>query len=163
MYNLRFSTARGWRRVVQTVVGLEPRPAGYVALGSEGELEMPLTNKDVKHFKQLLLAKRSALQVDANHLEEEAVRKSKDDAATLDISNFADLGTDNYEQEFDLSVLEHQGQTLREIDAALERIEQGSFGTCDSCGKPIPKGRLTAMPHARFCIACLNEQEQSGY
>ena len=123
---------------------------------------MPLTKKDVKKFKELLLLKRAALVGDANHLEDEAVRKSKDDAATLDISNFADLGTDNYEQEFDLGMLEYQGQTLREIDEALERIENGTFGICDLCGKAIPKGRLTARPHARACVACLNKQEESG-
>ena len=123
---------------------------------------MVLTKKDVKHFKEVLLMKRQALLVDANHLEEEAVRKSKDDAATLDISNFADLGTDNYEQELDLSMLEHQGQTLREIDEALERIENGTFGVCDLCSKPLTKGRLTAQPHARSCVSCLNKQEQPG-
>jgi len=124
---------------------------------------MPLTKKDIKRFKELLLTKRAAMVGDANHLEEEAVRKSKDDAATLDISNFADLGTDNYEQEFDLNMLQHQGQTLHEIDEALERIESGAFGVCESCGKPIPKGRLMAKHHARFCIKCLNEKEQGGY
>ncbi|MFH1731193.1 MAG: TraR/DksA C4-type zinc finger protein [Planctomycetota bacterium] len=121
---------------------------------------MALTKKDVRHFKELLLRKRQALVGDANHLEDEAVRKSKDEAATMDISNFADLGTDNYEQEFDLGMLEHQGETLREIDEALERIENKSFGTCDVCGKAIPKGRLSAKPHARFCIPCLDKQEQ---
>ena len=123
---------------------------------------MLLTKKDLEHFKAVLLAKRQALVTDANHLEDEAVRKSKDEAATMDITNFADLGTDNYEQELDLSMREHHGETLREIDEALERIENKSFGICDACGKSIPKGRLTAMPHARFCISCRNEREEGG-
>ena len=123
---------------------------------------MPVTKKDLKRFKELLLAKRQALAGDANHLENEAVRKSKDNAATMDISSFADLGTDNYEQEFDLGVLETHDRTLGEIDEALERIENGTFGICDACGKPIPKGRLTAKPHARFCIACLKKQQEGG-
>jgi DnaK suppressor protein len=123
---------------------------------------MPLTKKDIKHFREVLLEKRTAMAVDANHLEDEAVKKGKDDAATLDISNFADLGSDNYEQEFDLSMLEHQGQTLRQIDEALERIEGGTFGVCDSCGKQLRKGRLTAMPHARLCVGCQSEFEQGG-
>ena len=123
---------------------------------------MRLGKADLAKFKDILLAKRAVLVGDANHLEDEAVRKSKDEAATMDISNFADLGTDNYEQEFDLSMLEHQGQTLREMDEALERIENGTYGLCSSCGKPIPKGRLMAKPHARCCIPCLNTQEESG-
>jgi DnaK suppressor protein len=124
---------------------------------------MALNKKDLKKFKELLLAKRAALAGDASHLEEEAVHKSKLDAATLDISNFADLGSDNYEQEFDLSVLEHQGETLREIDEALERIDEGTFGICTECEKAIPKGRLKAVPHARYCVGCLEKQEQGGY
>jgi len=47
-------------------------------------------------------------------------------------------------------------------DEALERIDNKTFGICDSCGKPIPKGRLSAKPHARFCITCLDQQEQGG-
>jgi DnaK suppressor protein len=123
---------------------------------------MGLKKKDIEKFKAFLLAKRAALVGDANHIQDEAMRKGKDDAATLDISNFADLGSDNYEQEFDLSLLESQGHTLLEIDEALERIDNGTFGTCEECGKTLPKGRLSAMPHARFCVACASEVEQSG-
>ena len=124
---------------------------------------MGLSKADLQKFKGILLTKRQALVGDAARLEDEAVRKGKDEAATLDISNFADLGTDNYEQEFDLGMLEHQGHTLREMDEALERIDNGTYGVCQNCGKSIPKGRLMAKPHAKFCIPCLNEQEQSGY
>ncbi len=123
---------------------------------------MSLTSKDLKQFETMLLAKRKELVGDANHLEEEALRKSKDEAATMDISNFADLGTDNYEQEFDLSLLEFQGETLREIDEALEKIQDKTFGTCEACGKPIPKGRLMAKPHARFCVPCRSKQDETG-
>ncbi|MAF67208.1 MAG: transcriptional regulator [Planctomycetes bacterium] len=123
---------------------------------------MALTKKDFDHFKKILLSKRHALLGDAVHLEDEAVRKSKDEAATMDITNFADLGTDNYEQEFDLGLLEHQGETLREIDEALDRIANKSFGVCGTCSKQIPKGRLSAKPHARLCIPCLDEQEKAG-
>ena len=123
---------------------------------------MALTSKELKRYKEILLAKRQALVGDASRLEEEAVRKSKEDAATMDISNFADLGSDNYEQEFDLGVLETQGQTVRMIDEALERIDNKSFGVCDACGKGIPKGRLAAVPHARFCISCRSKHEEGG-
>ncbi|MFW6157923.1 MAG: TraR/DksA family transcriptional regulator [Planctomycetota bacterium] len=123
---------------------------------------MALKKKDIEQFKERLLAKRAAIVGDANHLESEAAHKAKVDNATLDISNFADLGSDNYAQEFDLGVLEQQGDTLRAIDEALERIEEGSFGLCDICGKAIPKGRLMAKPDATACVSCLNEQEESG-
>jgi RNA polymerase-binding transcription factor DksA len=123
---------------------------------------MGLTKKDVQKFKAVLLAKRMALIGDATHIQEEAMRKGKDDAATLDISNFADLGSDNYEQEFDLSVLESQGHTVLEIDEALERIENGTFGICEECGCVLRKGRLAAMPHARLCVRCASKVEEGG-
>ncbi len=121
-----------------------------------------LTKAEIERFKEQLLVKRAAIIGDADHLENEAAHKGKVDNATLDISSFADLGSDNYEQEFDLGVLEQQGDTLRAIDESLRRIEDGTFGICDSCEKPIPKGRLKARPYSTTCVSCLNEQEQSG-
>src|SRR5262249_30321208 len=66
----------------------------------------------------------------------------------------ADLGSDSFEQEFTLGLLENDEQKLKEIDAALERIEQWRFGRCEECGKVISKERLEALPYARHCIEC---------
>lgn len=121
-----------------------------------------LTKVEIKKFKEVLLSWREKLAGDATKIEDEAARKGKDEAATLDISSFADLGSDNYEQEFDLGMRENQGETLREIDEALERIDNGTFGVCQNCGKPISKGRLAAKPHARFCVPCKSELEKTG-
>jgi RNA polymerase-binding transcription factor DksA len=69
-------------------------------------------------------------------------------------THIADLGTDSFEQQFTLGLLENNEQTLEEVAAALERIEQGSFGRCEECQKTIPHARLEALPYARYCIAC---------
>ena len=59
----------------------------------------------------------------------------------------ADAGTDNFEQQFTLSLRENEEQRSQEVAAALERIEQGTFGCCEECQKEIPQTRLEAVPY----------------
>src|SRR5204862_3647369 len=77
--------------------------------------------------------------------------------------HMADVGTDNYEQEFTLSLMANQGQALEEIGAALERLEDGSFGRCEECAGEIPAARLEALPYARYCVECARKMEQNSY
>ncbi len=74
----------------------------------------------------------------------------------------ADLGTDNFEQEFTLNLLQNQEQALAEIGDALERVRQGSFGRCEECQAAIPKARLQALPYTRHCVACARKLQQSS-
>jgi DnaK suppressor protein len=121
---------------------------------------MKLKKQEVAVFKKLLQERRDALAGDLNHLEEGALRKSKDDAATLDISNFADLGSDNFEQDFMIGLIENSEEVIHEIDAALQRVEDGAYGMCeDECGHPIGKNRLKVIPWARLCIECQRKAE----
>ncbi|MFB0525076.1 MAG: TraR/DksA family transcriptional regulator [Phycisphaerae bacterium] len=110
---------------------------------------------DIKHFKQLLLEKRREILRNVNEIEDEALKKSRLDASG-DLSSMpihmADLGTDNYEQEFVLGLMDSERKLLREIDDALQRIEQRTYGTCEGTGKPIPKARLEAQPWAKYCV-----------
>ena len=71
-----------------------------------------------------------------------------------DVNTMADAGTDNFEQEFTLSLLASDGDTLEAIEAALERIEDGKFGICVECENTIPKTRLNALPHTPHCVKC---------
>lgn len=64
----------------------------------------------------------------------------------------ADQGTETFEREKDLSVLETLEAEITELDAALERVEHGSYGICEACHEPIPEARLEARPTARFCV-----------
>jgi RNA polymerase-binding protein DksA len=121
-----------------------------------------MTKQELAYFRKLLLQRRSALVGELNHLEEGALRKSKDDAATLDISNFADLGSDNFEQDFAIGLIENSEETLREINAALDRIEEGTYGVCQESGEPIGKNRLKVIPWARLCIDCQRKAEQEA-
>lgn len=72
----------------------------------------------------------------------------------------ADIGSDNFEQEFTLSLMENDGGTLSAIEASLERIEEGTYGLCEECGVKIPKSRLNAIPYATLCVRCAQQQER---
>jgi DnaK suppressor protein len=115
-----------------------------------------LTAEDLDHFKQLLLEKRGEIIGDVSSMENDALKKSRLDAAG-DLSSMpihmADIGTDNYEQEFALGLLDSERKLLREINDALQRIEDGTYGICEGTGEAIPKARLEASPWARYCVA----------
>jgi len=114
-----------------------------------------LTASDMKYFRQLLLEKRIEILRNVSEIQDEALKKSRLDA-TGDLSSMpihmADLGTDNYEQEFALGLMDSERKLLREIDEALERIERKTYGTCVATGQKISKARLEAQPWARYCV-----------
>jgi RNA polymerase-binding protein DksA len=114
-----------------------------------------LSSEEVEHYKQLLLEKMQQIVGDVNSIEDEALKKSRLDASG-DLSSMpihmADIGTDNYEQEFALNLLDSERKLLREIIEALQRIDEGIYGICEVTGKAISKERLEARPWARYCI-----------
>ena len=122
-----------------------------------------LSAADAKHFRILLLEKRREILKNVTEFEDEALRKSRQDA-TGDLSSMpihmADLGTDNYEQEFALGLMNSERKLLREIDQALGRIEKKTYGICEGTGKPIPKARLEAQPWTRYCVEYARKLEQ---
>lgn len=122
-----------------------------------------LTAADTETFRQMLLQKRREILRNVNEFEDEALKKSRLDASG-DLSSMpihmADLGTDNYEQEFALGLMDSERKLLREIDEALGRIEEGTYGICEGTGKPIPKARLKAQPWARHCVDYARMLEQ---
>ena len=122
-----------------------------------------LTTADTERFKQMLLEKRREILQNVNEIEDETLKKSRLDASG-DLSSMpihmADIGTDNYEQEFALGLMDSERKLLKEIDDALQRIEQGVYGTCEATGKPIAKARLEAKPWARYCVKYARMLEQ---
>ena len=122
-----------------------------------------LSKADLEYFRQLLLGKRRELLVNVNEIGDEALKQSRQNASG-DLSSMpihmADLGSDNFEQEFALGLLDSEIRLLREIDNALGRIEDGSYGTCEGTGEQIPKARLEAKPWARYCVDYARKLEQ---
>ena len=123
-----------------------------------------MTKSKMENYRQHLLALRKRLNGDITHLADEALRKNQTDGGNLSSMplHMADVGTDNYEQEFTLSLMANQGQALEEIGAALERIQDGTFGRCEECEADIPSARLEALPYARYCVACARKMEQNS-
>lgn len=123
-----------------------------------------MTKSKMENFRQHLLALRKRLNGDITHLADEALRKNQPDGGNLSSMplHMADVGTDNYEQEFTLSLMQNQEQALGEIGAALERIQDGTFGRCEECEEDIPSARLEALPYARYCVACARKMEQNS-
>jgi RNA polymerase-binding transcription factor DksA len=124
-----------------------------------------MTKPELDSFRQTLQSLRNRLTGDVSHLADEALRAMGGEASGS-LSNaplhMADLGTDNYEQEFTLSLLQNQEQALEEITLALDRIERGTYGRCEECQQPIPKARLQALPYTRYCVACARKLQQSS-
>jgi DnaK suppressor protein len=121
-----------------------------------------LTSRELEHFRDLLLAKRGEIVGDMSAMEREALRTSGgSNLSTLPI-HMADMGTDNYEQEFTLGLVETERKLLREINHALSKIQNGTYGICEGTGKPISKPRLEAQPWARFSIEYARHLERGG-
>ena len=123
-----------------------------------------LTAEDIEHFRQLLIEKRREILGSVNEMEDEALKKSRQDASgnlsSMPI-HMADLGSDNFEQEFAIDLVDSERKLLREIDDALERIEKGAiekgiyegpYGICEGLNTPISKARLEAQPWARYSV-----------
>ncbi len=122
-----------------------------------------MTKADLKNYQQILLDLRIRLNGDVSHLTDEALHQSGNEAggnlSSMPI-HMADLGTDAFEQENTLNLLQNEEQVLADIAAALERLDQGAFGRCEECGGEIPEVRLRALPYARLCVDCARKQEQ---
>jgi DnaK suppressor protein len=117
---------------------------------------------EMKVYKERLLIVRARLRGDVNALANAALNKTRSEASG-DLSampiHMADIGSDAYEQEFTLGLMENDEDTLGRIEAALERIEDGVYGSCVECEGRIPKTRLNAIPYTPYCINCASELE----
>jgi len=108
--------------------------------------------RELEHFRELLLAKRRELVGDMTSMEREALRSANGTNLSNLPLHMADMGTDNYEQEFTLGLVEKERGLLRELNRALAKIQDGTYGICEGTGKPISQPRLEAQPWARFSI-----------
>jgi RNA polymerase-binding protein DksA len=109
---------------------------------------------DTAHFKQLLLAERERVSHAIQYLHEEnpgSITDETGEETTFD-NHLGDTATVTYDRELDYTLEENAEHVLTEIDAALKRIDDGTYGTCAVCGKPIGAERLEARPWATLCI-----------
>lgn len=122
----------------------------------------PLSRKELTRFRKLLLERRATLSADMRQLSNEAFDRNSGVAADRSAVplHMADVGTDNYEQEFTLGLIDNERALVREIDDALERIDDGTYGICLKTHRPIGIARLEAKPWARYCIEYARLREQ---
>ena len=122
-----------------------------------------LKKNDLAHFRKLLEVSRKKIVGDLTHLEKDTLNLSQRDASG-DLSGYslhmADMATDNFDREFNLGLASSEQQILNQVDEALRRMDEGRFGICEICAKPISQKRLVAVPYARFCIKCQSEEEK---
>lgn len=126
------------------------------------KVECPLSPHELRQFKALLTFRRRNLLGDVNQMQSEALEKGSDSGELSSLPmHIADQGTDSFEQEMTLGLMENESDELQEIEEALNRIKEGCFAVCEGCNKPIPKARLKAIPYARVCVACKKKEEGS--
>ncbi|MGM9944500.1 MAG: TraR/DksA C4-type zinc finger protein [Lysinibacillus sp.] len=114
-----------------------------------------LTEKQIATLKKMLIEQKNDAEVVMEKadglLDKGSLRDSIDELSTID-NHPADLATELYEREKDIAIKAHEDDALEKVDAALEAIENGSYGVCAECGVDIPFERLEAIPYTLFCI-----------
>jgi DnaK suppressor protein len=122
-----------------------------------------MDSQDLTGYKEKLLTLRKRLLQEINSLEgsiHTSQRESSGDVSTFSM-HMADLGTDAMEREKVSILATSETQIFDDIEDALQRIEDQTYGECEMCGAPIGKERLDALPFARFCLACQREAESN--
>jgi DnaK suppressor protein len=110
---------------------------------------------DMKTIKEMLLKKREDLV-------QEIARRSKasTESAAQDIGDILDSVSEERTRELDLILTDREKRKLAQIDDALDRIEENTYGLCEECGVKIPKARLKVLPFAIFCVECQEKNER---
>lgn len=111
----------------------------------------------LKHFKQALQKKKADLFASVAAEEREGR-----EAVSIEAKDFADMASESYGQELSFTISDAGRRMLRDIDAALRKVEDGSFGNCEACGNAIDEPRLEVLPHAKLCISCQENAERNG-
>lgn len=119
--------------------------------------------KELSGFKKIILKRKEEVLDEIKHISEDTLKKSQKEASG-DISGYtyhmADVATDNYDREFSLGLASNERKLLYELDDALKKIEDATFGKCEECKGIIAKSRLKAVPYARLCVRCQERKEK---
>jgi RNA polymerase-binding protein DksA len=121
-----------------------------------------LTQARIKELKERLLQKREETLKELKTVEQSLKAGSQSELVGDNAfdDEFADSGSATFERERDLSLYETLKDLLARVDRALNRIDQGTYGTCLKCGAPIPPERLEAIPFAELCVECKKKEER---
>ncbi len=121
-----------------------------------------LKSEELSSYRQVLESLRSRLRGDLTQMTDEALGREDGSSNHSKVPlHLADLGTDNYDQEFTLGLIQNEQETLDLVNEAIARMENGGFGSCMGCGQSITKPRLQAIPYVRHCIQCARKLEDA--
>ncbi|MDQ2968076.1 MAG: TraR/DksA C4-type zinc finger protein [Actinomycetota bacterium] len=115
---------------------------------------------ETDRFREVLLEEKKRVEAAIQNLQEENSGNLAEDAGEETVHDLADTATETYDRELDHTLEENSEHVLEEIEAALKRIEEGTYGTCTNCGKQIAVERLEALPWATLCIDCARDRER---
>ncbi len=122
-----------------------------------------MVNKEqLKQYKNQLLEERQRLLGDLDHLHDSNLNPSSGNGSGGAAADEVDKADADYSYSFNFSLVSNKQKMLSQIDDALDRIEDGSYGTCEGCAVKIPLKRLKAKPFARYCIKCVEKLEAEG-
>jgi RNA polymerase-binding transcription factor DksA len=162
-----FKPGSKWKPLIPS--GPNATPTGMANIHSHGHsndvkpvFKSKLTKKELEPYRKILLSKRSELVGDIAHMEDEALRQSSGSLSQLP-QHMAEQGSDTFEQSLSLDLAAVDRSLIREIDDALKRIEDGTYGMCERTGKPINAVRLAELPWARYSIEAARELERRPY
>jgi RNA polymerase-binding transcription factor DksA len=124
---------------------------------------------DPERARERLEQERTRLEQVRSTIDDEGIADESETESLAELSAFdqhqADVGTETFEREKDLSILERVEAELGDVEHALERLNDGTYGTCEACGRPIGDERLEVMPAARLCLddqAVAERQARAG-
>jgi len=143
-----------------------PKAAHIRPLGMQGpeddrpvvQGKSPFGKKELAHFRQVLLRKRAELVGDVSQMETEALQGNA--GGTSVPQHMAEQGSDTYDQSLALDLAAADRKLIKEIDDAIKRVDNGTFGICELTGKPIKAERLEELPWARYTIEAARELER---
>ena len=146
-------------------IAARPRPTSHPISKPAAPGVQRVSEKDLKFFEERLLAERQKIMKEMGHLEDTVLKVNQRDSSG-DLSGYsfhmADAGTDAMEREKAFMFASSEGRMLMEINEALRRIYAGEYGMCEMCGNPIARARLEAMPYARLCVSCKEQEEKAN-
>ncbi len=118
-----------------------------------------LSAKLKKHYREMLLKLRESYQDQLNIHRDDALTNRKSGPGAGMATHMADLGSDNFQHDFELGLLSDEGTVIEMIDEALTRLDENEYGICIECGQEISPARLEVKPYARFCLECKSRKE----
>lgn len=117
------------------------------------------SDKELERLKKSLLSSRAKLVDNTEHMENDVHTNTQ--GGGVKFNHMADAGSDTFEMDFSMEQLESKENLIYDIDEALQRIENGSYGVCDTCSKKITLERLRAIPFTSNCLSCQEEAEMA--